>query len=99
MNGAEAGIEKTRRIGMLNYTPPRRPAGQSSRAASSGSAGNLRSAVVNCVLGGFDGIGRADMHPHAVEPQAEQPSRLGGAIEQRRHRERAVRRAGEEGAA
>ena len=31
-----------------------------------------------------DGVGRADMHPQAFQPQAEQPSGGGGAVEQRR---------------
>ena len=33
-------------------------------------------------LGGGDGVGRADMHPDAFEPQAEQAAGLAGAVEQ-----------------
>jgi hypothetical protein len=37
------------------------------------------------------------MHPHAFEPQAVEPARLDGAIEQKVERERPVGRAGEQG--
>ncbi len=36
------------------------------------------------------GVGRADMHPDAFEAQAVQAAGLGGAVEQRRQRERAL---------
>ena len=43
-----------------------------------------------------DGLGRADMHPQAFQPQAVQASGFDGAGEQLGQRERALRRAGKQ---
>ncbi len=45
---------------------------------------------------GVNRIGRSDMHPDAVEPQAEQPLLLVGAVEHLGQREFAGRRVGEQ---
>ena len=56
----------------------------------------LNHALQDRRLGRLDGLGRADMHPGAFEPQAVEPACLGRAIEQAIERECAVRRIGEQ---
>ena len=43
-----------------------------------------------------DGVGRADMHPQAFQPQPVQAAGCGGAVEQRGEREFAGRRVGKQ---
>ena len=66
----------------------KRGTGDSVRGSLSRRAGEDRG------FGGGDRLGRADMHPHALQPQAVKPAGLDGAIEQEVEREGARRRIG-----
>ena len=63
------------------------PGSRRSRGSPGMTAERLNRALQDRLLGRLDGIRRADMHPQAFEPQAVQPFRFGGAVEQHGQRE------------
>ena len=87
-NGAEAGMVKTR--GRSAWAVHRARFGRHARQGCNPRSRKIAASAASIAAG------RADMHPGAFEPQAEQPPGLDRAIEHAVERELALRRIGEQ---